>query len=155
MPAASDYGVVVILILAMVAIAGVILLLTYLIGPKRTGPVKQSVYESGVDPTGDARRRFNVRFYLVAVLFLVFDVEIIFLYPWAVLFPRLREGAAEWEAARQVGETDEVSQLANWAGPLVEAEFTPAFFAVGIGIFFTLLTIGFIYEWRKGVFRWD
>lgn len=140
MSTVSDYAIVVILVLAVMAIAGIILALTYLIGPKRTGAVKQSVYESGVDPTGDARRRFNVRFYLVAVLFLIFDVEIVFLYPWAVLFPRL--DAADG-ADRQ------------WAADLAAAGFTPAFFAVGIGLFFLMLTIGFIYEWRKGVFRWD
>ncbi len=140
MPEVSDYSFVVILILAVMGITAVILLLTYLIGPKRTGAIKHSVYESGVDPTGDARRRFNVRFYLVAVLFLIFDVEIIFLYPWAVLFPRLKatEGADQ-----------------QWASDLAANGFTPAFFIVGIGIFFALLTIGFIYEWRKGVFRWD
>jgi NADH-quinone oxidoreductase subunit A len=139
-PAASDYGIVVILILVVTAVAAAILLLTYLIGPKRSGAVKQSTYESGVDPTGDARRRFNVRFYLVAVLFLIFDVEVVFLYPWAVLFPRLR--AAEG-ADRQ------------WAAALAHDGFTTTFFAIGIGIFFLLLTVGFLYEWRKGAFRWD
>lgn len=140
MPAVSNYGIVVILILAVMGIAAIILLLTYLIGPKRSGPIKHSVYESGVDPTGDARKRFNVRFYLVAVLFLIFDVEIIFLYPWAVLFPRLKTA----EGADQ-----------QWASQLAADGFTPMFFAVGIGVFFLLLTIGFVYEWRKGVFRWD
>ncbi len=140
MPAASDYSIVVILILAVTAVAAAILLLTYLIGPKRFGAIKQSTYESGVDPTGDARRRFNVRFYLVAVLFLIFDVEVVFLYPWAVLFPRLRAA----EGADQ-----------QWAAGLAQDGFTTPFFAVGIGIFFVLLTVGFIYEWRKGVFRWD
>lgn len=140
MSALSNYGIVVILILAVIGIAAIILLLTYLIGPKRSGPVKLSVYESGVDPTGDARKRFNVRFYLVAVLFLIFDVEIIFLYPWAVLFPRLKTPQG-------------VDQ--QWAADLAASGFTPMFFAIGVGIFFLLLTIGFIYEWRKGVFRWD
>ena len=140
MLASSGYELVAILVLGMVAIAGIILALTYLIGPKRGGDIKQSVYESGVDPTGDARRRFNVRFYLVAVLFLVFDVEIIFLYPWAVLFPRMNA-------------TSGADQ--TWARALAEAGFTPGFFIVGIGIFFVLLTIGFVYEWRKGIFRWD
>jgi len=139
-PALSDYGIVVILILAVMGIAGIILLLTYLIGPKRRGAIKHSVYESGVDPTGDARKRFNVRFYLVAVLFLIFDVEIIFLYPWAVLFPRLKTA----QPAEQ-----------QWAAELAAAGFTPIFLVVGVGIFFLLLTIGFVYEWRKGVFRWD
>jgi NADH-quinone oxidoreductase subunit A len=140
LPPASNYNIVVILILTVAAIAAIILLLTYLIGPKRVGATKYSTYESGVDPKGDARRRFNVRFYLVAVLFLIFDVEIIFLYPWAVLFPRFRAA----EGADQ-----------QWAAGLAEAGFTPAFLAVGIGIFFLLLTVGFLYEWRKGVFRWD
>jgi NADH-quinone oxidoreductase subunit A len=139
-PAISDYGIVVILILAVMGIAAIILLLTYLIGPKRAGPIKHSVYESGVDPTGDARKRFNVRFYLIAVLFLIFDVEIVFLYPWAVLFPRLQSA----EGADQ-----------QWAAGLAAGNFTPAFFAVAVGLFFLLLTIGFAYEWRKGVFRWD
>ena len=139
-PGVSDYSVVVLLILAVTAVALSILVLTHVIGPKRFGPVKHSTYESGVDPRGDTRQRFNVRFYLVAVLFLVFDVEIIFLYPWAVLFPRLgaREGLEQ-----------------QWAQALAGAGFGPIFFVLGIGIFFALLTIGFIYEWRKGVFRWD
>ena len=117
-----------------------ILALTYLIGPKRHGAIKQSVYESGVDPTGDARRQFNVRFYLVAVLFLIFDVEIVFLYPWAVLYPRLTEGDGPHQP---------------WAASLAESGFTPAFVGVGIAIFFAMLTVGFLYEWRKGVFKWD
>ena len=135
-----DYGTVVILVLAVMGIAGAILLLTYLIGPKRRGPVKRSVYESGVDPVGDARRQFNVRFYLVAVLFLIFDVEIVFLYPWAVLFPRFGSGSGEGQA---------------WAAGLADAGYTPAFLGVGMGIFFALLLVGFVYEWRKGVFKWD
>jgi NADH-quinone oxidoreductase subunit A len=140
LPTASDYSIVAILILAVIAFALAIMALTYLIGPKRVGAVKHSTYESGVDLIGDARRRFNVRFYLVAVLFLIFDVEVVFLYPWAVLFPRLRAA----EGADQ-----------QWARALAEAGFTPAFFAVGIGIFLLLLTIGLLYEWRRGVFRWD
>lgn len=136
----DHYAVVALLILIVMGIAGVILLLTYLIGPKRRGAIKQSVYESGVDATGDARKRFNVRFYLVAVLFLVFDVEIVFLYPWAILFPQMKQPDAAHAAQ---------------AAKLVEAGFTPGFLLAGIGIFFLLLTVGFIYEWRKGVFRWD
>ena len=141
LPATSDYSIVAVLILGVTAVAVAILLLTHLIGPRRVGAVKHSTYESGVDLVGDARKRFNVRFYLVAVLFLVFDVEIIFLYPWAVLFPRLR--------------AEEGAQYHDWAADLSQGGFTPTFFAVGIGIFFVLLTIGFIYEWRRGVFRWD
>ena len=58
----------------------------HLIAPKKVTPVKQMPYESGMDPIGDARQRFDVRFYLVAILFLVFDVEIALFYPWAVVY---------------------------------------------------------------------
>src|SRR6478736_6569540 len=60
------------------------LILAHLIGPNKKTPVKQMPYESGMDPVGDARQPFDVRFYVVAILFLVFDVELLFLYPWAV-----------------------------------------------------------------------
>ena len=64
----------------------------YLFGPKRNTRVKEMPYESGMDPIHDARRRFDVRFYLVAIAFLIFDVELLFLYPWAVAARRAAEG---------------------------------------------------------------
>ena len=60
-----------------------------LIGPKRANVIKQGTYESGMDPIGSAHQRYSVKFYLVAMIFIVFDVEIVFLYPWAVLFRQL------------------------------------------------------------------
>src|SRR5205085_10722173 len=57
----------------------------HLIGPRHSTSVKQMTYESGMDPIGDAHQRFDVKFYLVAIMFLVFDVELLFLYPWAVI----------------------------------------------------------------------
>src|SRR5829696_10467473 len=60
--------------------------ISLLIGPRRTGPGKETTYESGMMPVGDTHRRFNVRFYIVAMIFLVFDVEIVFMYPWATVF---------------------------------------------------------------------
>src|SRR5262245_49456219 len=66
------------------ALSAGMLLLGVVIGPRRQSPVKQMPYESGMDPIHDARRRFDVRFHLIAVAFLLFDVEVIFLYPWAV-----------------------------------------------------------------------
>ncbi len=140
--ALGDYTTIGILILTAIALAGVILAITHfpLIVPKRTGPVKDATYESGMEPIGDTRRRFNVRFYLVAVLFLVFDVEVIFLYPWAVLFPRLRTPGDEHAA---------------WARSLADAGYSPGFIAAGIGFFFILLLVGFVYEWRKGIFKWN
>jgi NADH-quinone oxidoreductase subunit A len=137
----SGYGVLAILLVTVLALIVAILALTHAIGPKRHGAVKDLPYESGVDPVGDARRRFNVRFYLVAVLFLVFDVEILFLYPWAVLFPRTR--------------VSEGSEYADWAVQLANAGYGPGFLGLTIGFFFALLLAGFVYEWRKGVFRWD
>jgi NADH-quinone oxidoreductase subunit A len=103
------------------------------VGPSRTGRVKEMPYESGMDPIHDTRRRFDVRFYLVAIAFLVFDVELLFLYPWAVASrnPQGIDHAVEsgWVASRG----------------LVFAE---------VLVFIALLGAGFVYAWRKGVFRW-
>lgn len=102
--------------------------LTTFLGPSRKGEVKGTTYESGMNPIGSARRRFNVRFYIVAMTFLLFDVEIVFLYPWAVTFPALGGEAGD---------------------PL-----SPLFLARML--FFVLTTaIAFVYAWRKGVFRYD
>src|SRR5579871_1825103 len=62
------------------------LIIIHIVGPRKKTAVKQMPYESGMDPIGDARQPFDVKFYLVAILFLVFDVELLFLYPWAVAF---------------------------------------------------------------------
>src|SRR5215212_10039539 len=68
--------------------------ISLLIGPRRTGPGKETTYESGMMPIGDTRRRFNVRFYIVAMIFLVIDVEIVFFYPWATIFaPVIQSGS--------------------------------------------------------------
>jgi NADH-quinone oxidoreductase subunit A len=139
--AAAEYASVAVLVLVVVGIAVAILALTHLIGPKRHGPVKDSTYESGVDPIGDTRRRFNVRFYIVAILFLVFDVEIIFFYPWAMLYPRFNAAAGTPEAA--------------WAAESAAAGFGPGFYLASMGLFTLVLLVGFVYEWRKGVFKWD
>ena len=80
-------------LVVMFAIVGVVVLalltLAQCIGPKSMSPVKADPFESGNPPRGDARIRFSVRFYLVAMLFLIFDLEVVFLYPWAILFRRL------------------------------------------------------------------
>lgn len=101
-----------------------------LLGPKRDGAVKQMPYESGMDPIHDARRRFDVRFHLVAIAFLLFDVEVLFLYPWAVA------------SKNPQGLATVVSDEARW---LVFAE---------VMVFISMLALGLIYAWRKGVFRW-
>ncbi len=136
--AQSAFATVAWLIVVTTALALVILGLAHLIGPKRVGPVKDATYESGMEPFTDARRPFSVRFYLIAVLFLIFDVEVVFLYPWAVLYPRLH--SAEHGA---------------WAQALRAAGYTPGYLLLAIGVFFVLLLVGFVYEWRRGVFNWN
>ena len=107
--------------------------LGWLLGPSRTSRVKEMPYESGMDPIHDARRRFDVRFHLVAIAFLVFDVELLFLYPWAV-------------ASRSpVGIDAAVASGAVSSRSLVFGE---------VMVFILLLAAGFAYAWRKGVFRW-
>src|SRR5271166_2989643 len=72
------------------ALAGVIVLLSYIIGYRRPTRAKLSPYECGMEPVGDARQRFSVKFYLVGMLFILFDIEAIFLYPWVVVFRDLK-----------------------------------------------------------------
>jgi NADH-quinone oxidoreductase subunit A len=77
-------------ILFALAIAGGMILLSALLGERRPSRAKNQAYECGITPTGDARGRFSVKFYLVAMLFILFDVEVVFLYPWAVIFRDLK-----------------------------------------------------------------
>ena len=73
-----------------IGLASVLIGLSYLLGKKVRNRVKDTPYESGITPTGDARQRFSVKFYLVAMLFILFDIEAIFLYPWAVVYRDLK-----------------------------------------------------------------
>jgi NADH-quinone oxidoreductase subunit A len=107
-----------------------------LIAPNRATRVKQMPYESGMDPIGDARQRFDVRFYLIAIVFLLFDVELLFLYPWAV---------AQWSA-------DSIPGAAGIAAG-IPAEFRGWVFAE-VMAFIMILAGAFGYAWRKGVFEW-
>ena len=76
--------------LLAVVIAAALIIISYVFGKKVRNKIKDTPYESGITPTGDARHRFSVKFYLVAMLFIVFDIEAIFLYPWAVVYRDLR-----------------------------------------------------------------
>jgi NADH-quinone oxidoreductase subunit A len=115
--------------LYLVAIVGFsvsALVATHLIGPTRRTPVKQMPYESGMDPIGDARQKFDVKFYLIAILFLVFDVELLFLYPWA----------------------------ATWLeGGILPPEFGLIVF-IEVLLFLATVVVAYVYAWRRGVFRW-
>lgn len=110
-----------------------LIILPRLVAPRRRGAVKEMPYESGMDPIHDTRRRFDVRFHLVAVTFLVFDVELLFLYPWAV--------ASRSPAGIDAAVADGMLSSRGLA------------FAGGL-IFILLVVVGFAYDWRKGVFRW-
>jgi len=86
----SAYAPLLVHILVAMALAGVLLLLSTFVGWRRPSKVKAQAYECGVTPTGDAREPFSVKFYLVAMVFILFDVEAIFLYPWALVFRDLK-----------------------------------------------------------------
>ncbi len=85
----QQYVPILIFLLVALAFSGGTILLSSLIVPIKRDPIKNSVYECGVEPVGTARERFPIKFYLVAVLFILFDIEAVFLYPWAVAFRQL------------------------------------------------------------------
>ncbi len=96
-------------------------------------------YESGMDPIHDARRRFAVRFHLVAIAFLVFDVELLFLYPWAVA----TQHSASADAPRGI----DMAVADGWVG-------SRGLVFAGAMVFILLVVLGFAYDWRKGIFKW-
>jgi NADH-quinone oxidoreductase subunit A len=129
----STYYPIFLFLLAILGFAVSALLVTHLLGPKRRTPVKQMPYESGMDPIGDARQRFDIKFYLIAILFLVFDVELLFLYPWAALYP--------WSSSP--GEP----------GSFLPSEFQNLVFWEVLAFLLTVV-VAYVYAWRRGVFRW-
>ncbi len=129
----EPYAPILVLIVVVMAMVGVILILAHALGPRRHGPVKEDTYESGMPPIGDARRRFKVQFYIVAMLFLLFDVEVVLLWPWALVF-------------------HDASVRPEQAG--LPPGYDSTFLLVAMAIFLALLLIGFVYEWGKGAFRW-
>ena len=124
----STYYPVLIFLVAIIGFVLTTLFAAHLIGPHRKTPVKQMVYESGMDPIGSARQRFDVKFYLIAILFLVFDVELLFLFPWSV-------------SAYNLFESEPASRLKD-----------PIFWEMIV--FLATLLIAYVYAWRKGVFKW-
>lgn len=121
----SDYlGVLILLFLGIATGVGAIVV-TQLVGSKRLYPLKDSAYECGIPSEGAENQRFSVKFYLVAVSFILFDIETVFLFPWAIGF-------------------DGFVKSGNGA----------FIFVVG-AIFLLILTLGLIYEWRKGLLDWN
>jgi NADH-quinone oxidoreductase subunit A len=131
-----EFTPVFLLLIVAGAIAASMIGASALFAPKKLTKVKQMPYESGMDPATDARQRFDVRFYLVAIIFLLFDVELLFLYPWAV---------AQW-SAQSVAAGGEMA-----AG--IPAVFRGLVFWE-IMVFLVILGAAFAYAWRKGVFEW-
>jgi len=138
----TSFAPVLLLLICSAGLALVLLLMANVFNPGRPGRVKQMPYESGMDPVHDTRRRFTVRFHLVAIAFLVFDVELLFLYPWAVAARHTppQEGAIP----RGI---DAAVATPGWI------ESRDLVFG-GVMVLFALLALGFLYDWRKGVFRW-
>ena len=122
---ALDYVPLLILVLVATFIGVVAVGLPALLGPQRSNPQKLEPYESGIIPFANARRRFPVKYYLVAMLFILFDIEVIFLYPWAAVMRTLRDN------------------------------HSIAFALFPMGFFLLVLVIGLLYEWRKGALDWD
>ena len=112
--------------LAIVA-AATMIVGSHFLGPRRPTEVKERPYESGMPPLGSAHERFSVKFYLVAVLFILFDIETVFLIPWATIF------------------------LAGDGGGTIST----GFLLVEMLVFLLILFVGYIYVWKRGAFQWD
>jgi len=125
-----DYAPIGIMFLVAMGFAASQILVTQLIGPRKRTAVKLMPYECGKDPVGSARDRFSIKFYTVAVIFLLFDIEVLFMIPFAVAFKSLL--AAE-----------KISGIAFGTIALLE-----------ILVFIATLIVGYIYVWRKGTFDW-
>ncbi|MHB1861720.1 MAG: NADH-quinone oxidoreductase subunit A [Gemmatimonadaceae bacterium] len=127
----------VLLLLGFAIVNAVVMLgLSHLTLRPRPTPVKQAAYESGMPPLGDARERFSVKFYMVAVLFIIFDIETVFMIPWGADFRELSCAVP----------------LANGACPAGQISF------FGLGemlVFMAILLVGFLYVWKKGALQWD
>jgi NADH-quinone oxidoreductase subunit A len=116
----ADYLPLIVFIGVSLFIAAALLVAPFLVAYSSPDPEKLSAYECGFNAFDDARMKFDVRFYLVAILFIIFDLEVAFLFPWAITF-----GELGW--------------LGFWS----------------MMVFLGVLTVGFVYEWRKGALEWD
>ena len=116
----SDYLPLAVFIIVAALISGALMIAPFLVAYKAPDAEKLSPYECGFDPFDDARMRFDARFYLVSLLFIIFDLEVAFLFPWAVSL-------------------GDIGLFGFWS----------------MVVFLGVLTVGFIYEWRKGALEWE
>ena len=122
----DQYLPVLLFILIGIAVGIVPLVLGYILGPNRPDPAKNSPYECGFEAFEDARMKFDVRYYLIAILFILFDLEVAFLVPWATIFKEI------------VG-----TESLKWFG------------FVEMLVFITILVVGYVYAWAKGALDWE
>ncbi len=116
----AEYLPILIFLGIAVGLASAIVIASFIIARQRPDPEKLSPYECGFEPFDDSRKQFDVRFYLVAILFIIFDLEVAFLFPWAVSL-------------------GEIGVFGFWS----------------MMLFLGILTVGFIYEWKKGALEWE
>ena len=116
----QDYLSIIIFLIIALILSCAFIAINYLASPKNPDPEKLSAYECGFEPFNDSRMEFDVRFYLVAILFIIFDLEIAFLFPWAISLGKIG-----------------------------------LFGFTSMMIFLFILTVGFIYEWKKGALDWE
>ncbi len=116
----GEYLPILIFLAIAAGLSGVMVTASFVIGPRRADAEKMSAYECGFEPVEDARTRFDVRFYLVAILFIIFDLEVAFLFPWAISL-------------------GSIGMFGFWS----------------MIVFLAILTVGFIYEWKKGALEWE
>ena len=116
----KDYFTIILFLIIALGLSLVFIILNYMLSPNNPDPEKLSAYEWGFEPFDDSRMEFDVRFYLVAILFIIFDLEIAFLFPWAI-------------SLGNIG-------LLGFSSMM---------------IFLFILTVGFIYEWKKGALDWE
>ena len=116
----KDYLPIIIFLIIALGLSCAFVVVNFILSPKKPDPEKLSAYECGFEPFDDSRMEFDVRFYLVAILFIIFDLEIAFLFPWAISL-----------------------------GGIGATGFWSMMFFLGV------LTIGFIYEWKKGALEWE
>ena len=133
---ADAYLPVLLLMGFVIANAVMMLLLSHLVIRPRPTAVKQTPYESGMPVLGNARERFSVKFYMVAMLFIIFDIETVFMIPWGVHFRALSCSVALVDGACPRGQI--------------------SFFGLGeMLVFIAILAVGFVYVWKKGALQWD
>ena len=116
----KDYLTIILFLIISLGLSIAFIAINFILSPKKPDPEKLSAYECGFEPFNDSRMEFDVRFYLVAILFIIFDLEIAFLFPWAISLGKIG-----------------------------------IFGFVSMMIFLFILTVGFIYEWKKGALDWE